>query len=241
MKSLLPLALLLLAALPAAAAPGDDSLLALSWQPAFCEANRHRAECRDEDPGGFAAGNLALHGLWPQGRGSRAPAYCGVPDEVREKDRTGRWHELPPVPLSPELRREVDRVMPGARSHLDRHEWIKHGTCSGLSADDYFRESVELVEAAAGTRFGRLLTARVGGTVTVAELCEAMRADFGEGFEDSVHIHNSGRNLSEIRILLDEKPGGDFTLGRGGLADGRSRLRCDGSDGRRELRVDPAG
>ncbi|MGB5596474.1 MAG: hypothetical protein WBM62_20900, partial [Crocosphaera sp.] len=42
----------------------DDYLLALSWQPAFCETRPTKTECLTKDTDTFEAGNFVLHGLW---------------------------------------------------------------------------------------------------------------------------------------------------------------------------------
>jgi ribonuclease T2 len=112
-----------------------DFLLALSWQPAFCETKPTKIECRDQSADSFEAGNLALHGLWPQPRDND---YCGVSPEVEQIDQAKRWDELPPVALSAETRKALAEQMPGYASNLHLHEWYKHGTCYSNSPEEYF-------------------------------------------------------------------------------------------------------
>ena len=92
--------------------PGDFDfyVLAMSWSPAYCplEGEAEGSEQCDGDYG------FVAHGLWPQyERGY--PEYC---EEV----------ELPPRDLVDEF---AD-IMPDGG--LVRHEWRKHGSCTGLSA-----------------------------------------------------------------------------------------------------------
>ena len=101
-------------------------VLSVSWQPAFCETKRDKPECATKSPDHFEATHFTLHGLWPQ---PRRNAYCDVPAEIRLADKNGDWDELPEPKLSDATRQKLDQVMPGAQSNLDRHEWIKHGTC----------------------------------------------------------------------------------------------------------------
>ena len=82
-------------------------VLAVSWQPAFCERHPSKRECKTQAPDRFDANHFALHGLWPDG------VYCGVSDEIMGKDKTNKWDQLPPLALSQTLRRELLKKMPG--------------------------------------------------------------------------------------------------------------------------------
>jgi ribonuclease T2 len=100
----------------------DYYVLALSWEPGFCATTTgHNAECRA--PKGFV-----LHGLWPQMEGGDYPSNCNGPA------------------LSADLRRQWGPIY--ADPSLIDHEWPKHGTCSGLPANAYFRLSSADVAAA---------------------------------------------------------------------------------------------
>jgi len=48
-----------------------EYVLAVSWQPAFCETRPRLPECRSQTADRFDATNFTLHGLWPRPR-SRA-------------------------------------------------------------------------------------------------------------------------------------------------------------------------
>jgi ribonuclease T2 len=95
----------------------DYYQLTLSWAPEFCAtqgANRSSSEC---DPGRHYG--LVVHGLWPQNDDGSWPHNCAGAS-----------------PVSNEIVREMLPIMP-ARG-LIQHEWATHGTCSGLSTQDYF-------------------------------------------------------------------------------------------------------
>lgn len=103
---------------PAAAdRPGDFDfyVLSLSWSPSYCEAegDRDDPECSGRRPFAFT-----VHGLWPQYE-SGWPEFCDVRDRPRERDVQA-----------------VDDLMPS--DGLVRHQWRKHGSCTGLSVADYF-------------------------------------------------------------------------------------------------------
>lgn len=108
---LLVLALLLPLGTRAAEVPFDFYALALSWSPEHCASRPDTPQCgRDY---GFV-----VHGLWPQFE-QGYPADCG----------NERW--------DPAMARQFPDLYPS--SHLYRHEWRKHGTCSGLSQQEYHR------------------------------------------------------------------------------------------------------
>ena len=101
--------------------PGDFDfyVLALSWSPGFCATEgdgKGRDQCRTGSGLGFV-----VHGLWPQ-------FDRGFPTECQPANPT-------PSRLSLEAARGV---FPD--EGLARYEWRKHGTCSGRSPTDYFRD-----------------------------------------------------------------------------------------------------
>lgn len=95
----------------------DFYVLALSWSPGFCELEGDR-KGRSQCEAGAGLG-FVVHGLWPQyERGF--PSECGA--------------ERNPTRMAMEEARDVF-----PEQGLARHQWRKHGTCSGLSPVDYFR------------------------------------------------------------------------------------------------------
>ncbi len=94
----------------------DFYVLSLSWSPSFClakGADSDPAQCRSSKPFDFI-----VHGLWPQNE-------RGYPEGCETRDYPNR-----------EQIRSISDITPSAG--LVRHEWEKHGGCSGLSVDDYF-------------------------------------------------------------------------------------------------------
>ncbi len=177
---------------PKANQPGEFQayVLSLQWSAAFCETRPHLPECGDRDPDRFSARNLTLHGLWPEkvGDTARKYGYCGVDDATRALDRAPTWCRLPALGLTRATSARLASVMPAVSSCLDKHEWIKHGTCSGYAPEDYFLRSSELVEHIAGTAFGRFLSANAGRAVTADALLAAFERDFGAGSRTLVKL-----------------------------------------------------
>jgi ribonuclease T2 len=184
----------------------DHYVLALSWQPAFCERNGGKPECRELDGGDFAATNLALHGLWPNAAEGDHPFYCGVAAGNRDADEAGDWCTLPATGADQATQADLARVMPGSASCLDRHEWIKHGSCTGLGGDAYFDASVHLVREMQATRLSKVLRANIGKEVSRRGLLDAFEADFGAGAADALELlcRRQGQRayLTEIRLAL---------------------------------------
>jgi ribonuclease T2 len=92
-------------------------MLVLSYAPDFCDqpqGNKDPRECGAGRRVGFV-----VHGLWPQGAVSRGPENCG-----------------PASPVSQAIIQATLRYIP--TESLIQHEWAAHGTCSGLTAADYF-------------------------------------------------------------------------------------------------------
>jgi ribonuclease T2 len=193
---------LALATMPAAAAP-PAYVLAVNWQPAFCEGFAQLPECTSQTPDRFDAAHLSLHGLWPQ---PRETAHCAVDPAVIALDKPATWDQLPAVSLSPSLRAELDEVMPGTRSALDRHEWIKHGTCYGNAQEEYFAESLSLLRQLNASAVRAVLAGRIGGEITADQLAAAFDASFGPGAGARVAMdcrEDGGRRLVvELKLNL---------------------------------------
>ena len=96
----------------------DFYVLALSWSPSFCEKQKPARRAKDPQCSGRPF-SFVVHGLWPQFE-KGYPSYCQVP--------------------APRLERAlVDKALDLMPSRgLIYHEWNRHGTCTGLSAQAYF-------------------------------------------------------------------------------------------------------
>jgi ribonuclease T2 len=162
---------------------GTQYILAVNWQPAFCETAPHTRECRDQAQNGFEASHFTLHGLWPQPRGNE---YCAVSQRDLWSSRDGRWRDLPPLDLTIAQRRDLDRVMPGSLSGLDRHEWIKHGTCYGTGQRDYYADALDMMLALNTSPVAELFAANIGRKLTLSQIRAAFDRSFGAGAGERV-------------------------------------------------------
>ncbi|MFD2738220.1 ribonuclease T [Sulfitobacter aestuarii] len=98
----------------------DYFVLSLSWSPNWCARNPGRDEERQCAEG--SGQGWVLHGLWPQyDRGY--PSYCQAAARPPTRAMTAAMADI--------------MGNPG----LAWHQWKKHGSCTGLSAAEYFELS----------------------------------------------------------------------------------------------------
>ncbi len=100
----------------------DYYVLALSWTPTWCALEgdaRGSEQCDASKDFGWT-----LHGLWPQFH-QGWPSYCNTIERQPSRSMTNGMSDIM------------------GTSGLAWHQWKKHGTCSGLSARDYYALSRE--------------------------------------------------------------------------------------------------
>lgn len=155
----------------------DFWLLTLSWSPSWCEATAHRPD----EPQCARPFAFVVHGLWPQfDRGW--PADCPT---------------TRPGPSAADVDATLD-VMPSPG--LIRHEWRKHGTCSGLDGRSYLNvirrlyEKIRIPDAFREPREDRM--------VAVRDVEKAFRAANPGLDADEIAVTCDGRRLREVRICL---------------------------------------
>ncbi len=190
--------------------PQHDYVLAVSWQPAFCQTHRNKTECRSQHAERYDALNLSLHGLWPQPRHN---TYCGVDTTLKAIDRRSAWHLLPNLTMSAATRRELARVMPGTTSYLHKHQWYKHGTCYGTDPETYFRHSIRLMQQINRSAVRDLFAQHIGQSISISDIRRAFDQSFGQGAGDRVYITCSGKLLNELKINLRGSIQATSTLG----------------------------
>ncbi len=170
----------------------DYYVLALTWSPTYCVEvgdDREDPQCdrrRNGRPYAFV-----LHGLWPQ-------YERGSPRECRSADRG--W-----VP-GPAADRMLD-IMPSKR--LVFSQYRRHGTCSGLGVDGYFKLSRQLYEKVViPPRYVDVKDERM--TVGVAELIDDFLKS-NPGLKPdmmSVQCGGAGHRLKEVRVCFTKS--GEF-------------------------------
>ena len=179
----------------------DSYILALSWQPAFCELKPNKPECRSQHERRHDANNFSLHGLWPQ---PRSNIYCNVPRSLVELDKRGRWGDLPKLAIEDSFRKELAQLMPGYRSNLHRHEWVKHGTCMTEDPQRYYETSMDALNFINTTDLRDLFAKNIGREITATQITDAMERSFGKGAGSRITISckRDGKRtlINEVRI-----------------------------------------
>ncbi len=195
------LVLAAMATTQAAAQERTQYVLAISWEPAFCETAPDRSECTSQTADRFDATHFALHGLWPT-----RMEFCKVSGALRILDAERQWDELPAPNLTAETRAALDQAMPGSQSYLDRHEWLRHGSCYGTNAEEYFTDSLAMLEAVNDSAVRDLFARNIGRQLSVDEIRASFDEAFGTGAGERVRVacerDGARQIISELTIGL---------------------------------------
>lgn len=214
----------------------DSYVLALSWQPAFCETHRDKPECRIDDKKSYQARNFTLHGLWPN-KNSCGKNY-GFCSEVQNDP--GDFCDYPMLQLYSETRQELEKIMPSAAagSCLQRHEWFKHGTCqTQWSIDEYFETAIDLTQQFNESGIAYFISRNTGKTVTEEEFISKVECALGTGTYNQIELKCSGGNLVDLYITLPADIIHGESLGKlMGQGESRYKSNCGGS-----FHIDPTG
>lgn len=198
--------------------PGKEKFYRLEWTvPAtFCASNRRDPSCErfpKHSP-------IQLHGLWPnyvQGypEGTCSPVECKEQSEARGKYCA--FPEPPELYASPSWTARK-AYMAGTENCLERHEWVKHGTCSPLKATEYFdwslRKTQEITDQLAlpvDTPISKAMFDK-----TVAKKLPELKGAF--------NLSCRGKRLNTLHIRYTWEPTGPGTPIKN--ASGRNVISC---------------
>lgn len=184
----------------------DYYSLVLSWSPTHCSESDGRddeLQCNRRDGRRYA---FVLHGLWPQ-------YERGFPESCPVRGRAF-------VP-EPTIDRMLD-IMPSRG--LIIHEYRKHGTCSGLTANEYFDLAHKLFRTIEiPDRFKNPYESQFVSPREAEQLFLEENDELGSDMI-AVSCRGSGNRLREIRICFS-KDGKPRTCGRN--EDQRDLCRAD--------------
>lgn len=156
----------------------DFYVLSLSWSPTFCLTHPHNEQCSGKGYG------FVLHGLWPQYAKGGWPSACDSRSRLSDA-------ELAKGAL----------IFP-TRALL-KHEWSKHGTCSGLDATRY----LDATDAAlASVQIPQQLQPfNVPNYLEAAEIEALFRQSNPAMGNHSVAVICKGKVFSEVRVCLSKE------------------------------------
>jgi ribonuclease T2 len=155
----------------------DYFVVSLSWSPNWCAIEgeaRNSPQC-DEDHGWI------LHGLWPQFH-KGYPSFCQT------------------IERAPSRRMTADMADIMGTSGLAWHQWNKHGSCTGLSAKDYYALSREAYATITRPKVFRKLDRTVKLPASVVE--DAFLKANPKMERDGITITCRDGHIQEARICL---------------------------------------
>lgn len=159
----------------------DYYVMALSWSPNWCEIEgdaRGSDQCDARHDHGWI-----LHGLWPQyHRGW--PSHCQSIERAPTRRMTS----------------EMTDIM--GTSGLAWHQWKKHGTCSGLSAPDYYALSRKAYASVTRPAVFRRLDKDIQLPASVVE--DAFLAANPDLEADGLTVTCRDGYIQEVRICLSK-------------------------------------
>ncbi len=176
-----------------------QNLLAISWQNAFCQTHQYKKECKRMSSKDFGASNFVLHGLWPQPRNNQ---YCNVDKKQVGMDKNKQWNRLNKLDLTSTTRERLAKLMPGYGSNLHKHEWIKHGTCYGTGASDYYDDAMDLMTQVNESKVQDFFEKNVGKKVSLKEIQAVFNSAFGKGAGEHVTMNCQKGLITELWLHL---------------------------------------
>ena len=157
----------------------DYYVLALSWSPTWCKLtgdNRNADQCDSKHDYGFI-----VHGLWPQYE-QGWPSYC------RSKHR---------APSRSMTSAQSDFMGSGGSAW---HQWKKHGSCSGLSAQEYYNTAKEAYSQFSMPAILRQVTEQINLPAKVVE--QAFLEENQNLEANQITITCKQNHIQEARICL---------------------------------------
>lgn len=154
----------------------DYYVFSLSWSPEYCHDHASARQCTVAKPYAFI-----VHGLWPEYTKGGYPQSCsrepGLVDPSKMLD-----------------------IMPDP--NLIAHEWLKHGTCSGLDPEPYF---ALIRKAYQKTKIPQKFQApQEQFTISPKQLAQEFSRANLKLPEKAVQVACPGNYLAEVRICMDK-------------------------------------
>mmetsp|Transcript_24929 Transcript_24929/g.57274 ORF Transcript_24929/g.57274 Transcript_24929/m.57274 type:complete len:261 (+) Transcript_24929:42-824(+) len=178
----------------------DFYVLAMSFQPEFCYQHKSQRFPGCQQPKEFWRGSLTLHGLWPQDYDGSWPDSCT--DE--------NFNPQTVVDLGPE---RFNLFWPNVKSEEHdqsevyhsfwEHEWTKHGTCTGLTQDEYFDTGLKHFLPTPD-----IVREQYGQEVSKSDLQMAYREENKFLDDDVILVCAGGKYLSEVRVCVAREKNG---------------------------------
>jgi ribonuclease T2 len=148
---------------------------------------------------------IQLHGLWPNYENGYPQGSCGSAECPLQNDSLGKYCKYPkPQGLYDSARwSQLNDYMAGREKCLERHEWVKHGTCSPMAPPEYFGWSLEKtrqISTALAIKADRRISRQAFNGIVAQRIPD---------LDGSVRLSCNGKYVSGIYVLYEwgEKPG----------------------------------
>lgn len=175
-------------------AQGFDYLVySVTWQPSFCVLKPDTAGCATPPQ------RFLTHGIWPYKNSTtektnRHPAFCNTAPGCQSTQAC----DISEDNLA-QVTRELTstNLVPDRPEAMFRHEWKKHGSCSGKSDRYYFADIVNLRKVVTFNQdaFNRV----VGSSVVFSDL----KRLFPENTSFRCFVRDNKQYLHEVFYLID--------------------------------------
>jgi ribonuclease T2 len=178
-----------------------SSWFVVTWGPTLCQVEPSNLGCASGHVGDMGQ-TMVLHGLWPQPSTNQ---YCGVPKEVADRSRKIHGSDIPPVELSEDVRNNLRPIMSDV-AVMAPHEWYAHGTCAGVTPDEYFGDATKLTDQARSI-LDPVFREAEGKHLTLSAVRNKFDAAFGEGAGERVglscrNVTGEGSVIYEVQMSL---------------------------------------
>ena len=165
----------------------------VTWGPSLCAVEPSNSGCRSGRVEQLGQ-SLILHGLWPQ---PSTEQYCDVPKGAPDRKRS-------PVPLPDDVTNRLQTMLSDP-SMMTTHEWYAHGTCSGVTAPEYFGLATDLAQEAVRV-LNPVFAASSGREISARSVRQTVDAAFGGGAGMRVGLScktaQGGEVFYEVKLSL---------------------------------------
>lgn len=182
--------------------PGRSKVyrLELTVPATYCRRAAGEPDCRDFPK----RSAIQLHGLWPNYQSGYPQGNCPRTECPERPDDEGRYCAYPALTQVYQATwwPELKPYMAGTEKCLERHEWVKHGTCSPMDAASYFHWALDNTR-----RIATALDALADQRVTRSRFDDMVR-DRLPDLAGSLRLNCKGGALASLYVLYEwgERP-----------------------------------
>jgi len=194
------------------APPSEFYLFAMLWQPGVCQgAERNDPGCRS--PRTFWNESFTIHGLWPDFFNGSWPQFCR-----REPLKLDVINKIGLETMRTVWPNVAENESSSNYSSFWEHEWDKHGTCTGMTQEEYFTTTVDVF---LNIKTPAIIIKNIGKKISPNDIRDAL------GGNDMVVLGcDENNNFFQAFVCLQEKDMGEKRMARTGEYNRFSIIPC---------------